>query len=166
MSGIFKKLQSFIINLLDWFYRPFRKTIPLQTFRYAAVGGINTSLDIFLYFICYNFVVRKQIVDLGFIVMSPHIASFVFVFPITFSLGFLGAKYITFTDSGIRGRVQLFRYALIVVGAILLNYVFLKIFVEVFSIWPTVAKLLTTIFVVAYSYMVQRHFAFKTVKPS
>jgi putative flippase GtrA len=157
-------LQVFISNLLDWFYKPFRKIIPAQTFRYAAMGGLNTFLDIFLYFICYNYVVKKEMVDLGFVVMSAHIASFVFVFPIPFTTGFLAAKYITFTSSSLRGRVQLFRYALIVVGAIVLNYVFLKIFVEILFIWPTVAKILTTLFVVTYSYIVQTKFAFKSKK--
>ncbi len=90
-------IQSFVLNLLDWFYKPFRKIIPPETFRYAAMGGINTFLDIFLYFICYNFILSKQMVDLGFVAISPHIASFIFVFPITFFTGFLAGKYITFT---------------------------------------------------------------------
>jgi putative flippase GtrA len=155
-------LQSLIIDILDWFYQPFRKILPAETFRYIAMGGMNTFLDIFLYFICYNFILRKQVFELGFVVMSPHIASFVFVFPLTFTTGFLAAKYITFTNSLIKGKVQLFRYAIIVVGAIVLNYVFLKIFVEYLFIWPTVAKLLTTILVVTYSYLVQRNFVFKS----
>jgi putative flippase GtrA len=154
--------QSFVLNLLDWFYKPFRKIIPPETFRYAAMGGINTFLDIFLYFICYNFILRKQMVDLGFVTMSSHIASFVFVFPITFVTGFLAGKYITFTGSSLKGNVQLFRYAIAVAGSIVLNYVFLKIFVEIFFIWPTVSKLLTTIVVVIYSYIIQRYFTFKT----
>ncbi len=164
MAKHLKTLQALIINILDWFYKPFRKIIPAETFRYVAMGGSNTFLDIFLYFICYNFILNKQVVDLGFVVMSAHIASFVFVFPITFTTGFLAAKYITFTNSMITGRVQLYRYAIIVVGAIILNYVFLKIFVEYFFIWPTLAKLLTTILVVTYSYLVQRNFVFKSTK--
>ena len=148
--------------MLDWFHKPFRKIIPTETFRYAAMGGFNTFLDIFLYFICYNFVLNKQMVDLGIMTMSRHIASFVFVFPITFSSGFLASKYITFTGSELRGRIQLFRYGVAVVGSILLNYVLLKLFVESFNIWPTVSKMLTTIVVVAYSYVIQRYYTFKT----
>jgi len=155
--------QSFVLNLLDWFNKPFRKIIPPETFRYAAMGGINTFLDIFLYFICYNFILRKQMLDLGFVVISPHIASFIFVFPITFSTGFVAGKYITFTGSSLKGRIQLFRYAVAVTGSIVLNYAFLKLFVEYFSIWPTVSKMITTIIIVLYSYMIQRYFTFKSI---
>ncbi len=156
-------LRDFIIAVIDWFHIPFKK-IPIQTFRYAATGGFNTVLDIFLYFMVYNFVINKQDLNLVFVTISPHIASFLIVFPLTFTTGFLLAKYITFTNSILRGKVQLFRYILSVAGAILLNYVFLKLFVEVFGMWATVAKIVTTMIAVVYSYIVQRFFTFKTEK--
>jgi putative flippase GtrA len=162
MANGFRNTRIIIIQFIDWCYKPFKKYIPPETFRYAATGGFNTALDIFLYFLFYNFILNKQIVDLGFVAMSPHIAAFIYVFPITFLSGFILAKYITFTNSPIRGRIQLFRYALSVGGAIFLNYVFLKFFVEYLFIWPTVSKIITTVFVVAYSYVIQRYFTFKT----
>ncbi len=154
-------LRSFIELLLDWFYKPFAKYMPRQTFNYAACGGANTVFDILLYFITYNFVLEQQVVHLGFVAISAHIAAFIFVFPVTFTSGFLLSKYITFTESNLRGRVQLFRYGLTVLGSIVLNYVLLKVFVELAGIYPTFAKVLTTIVVVAYSYVCQKYFTFK-----
>lgn len=153
-----------IISVADWFYKPFSRIIPQVTFRYGFTGGLNTILDIFLYFVFYNYVFDKQNIDLGFITLSPHIAAFVFVFPITFSTGFLLAKYVTFTQSTLRGRKQLLRYGLTVVGAIFLNYLLLKLFVEVFYIWATLSKILTTIIVVIYSYFMQTYFSFNVKK--
>lgn len=162
MKKTLEHIRNIVIQVIDWFYKPFKKFIPQETFRYAATGGFNTALDIFLYFYFYNFVLDKQIVDFGFVAVSPHIAAFIIVFPITFMTGFLLAKYITFTSSHIKGRVQLFRYAMTVAGAIFLNYILLKFFVEYIHIWPTVSKLITTVFVVAYSYVLQRYYTFKT----
>lgn len=150
------------MQFIGWAYKPFRRMIPPETFRYAATGGFNTMLDIFLYFIFYNFILDKQNVDLGFVVISPYIAAFIFVFPITFSTGFLLAKYVTFIDSPLRGRIQLIRYGISVGGSIVLNYICLKLFVEYLFIWPTVAKMFTTVIVVIYSYLIQRYFTFKT----
>jgi hypothetical protein len=101
---------------------------------------------------------------LGFVAISPHIAAFLIVFPITFITGFLLAKYITFTSSPIKGKTQLLRYMITVAGAIFLNYILLKIFVEYLLIWPTVSKIIITVIVVIYSYMMQRYFTFKTGK--
>lgn len=159
-----KSIKDLIIRLIDWFYIPFQKLIPIETFRYAACGGFNTSLDLFLYFVTYNFILKKQIISLKVISISPHIAAFLFVFPVTFLTGFLLAKYITFSQSAIRGRIQLFRYGVTVLICIFLNYIFLKFFVETCGLFPTVSKLLTTILVVIYSFFSQKYFTFKMHK--
>jgi putative flippase GtrA len=70
-------------------------------------------------------------------------------------------RHVVFTDSILRGRVQLFRYFTLVLINIFLNYVFLKLFVEVFDFYPTIAKIITTVIIVIFSYLVQRHFTFK-----
>ena len=157
-----KNIRLLIIQIIDYFYTPFRKYVPLETFRYAATGGANTVLDIFLYFIFYNYILDRSVVDLQIVSISPHIAAFLIVFPITFFTGFLLAKYITFTSSEIRGRIQLIRYMISVSGSIFLNYVFLKLLVEFGEVWPTLAKIITTGIVVIYSYFAQKFFTFKT----
>ncbi len=162
MLNLGRKIRDLIIALLDRIYHPFRNWIPRETFRYAATGGANTLIDIFLYFIFYNFVLKKQIFHFMGMAISPHIAAFLIVFPITFSTGFILAKYVTFVTSLFRGRKQLIRYGLTVVGAILLNYVLLKLFVEKAGIYPTPSKIITTAFVITYSYLMQRYFSFQT----
>jgi putative flippase GtrA len=136
--------------------------MPLQTFRYAACGGTNTLLDIFMYFISFNYILHKQNLDLGILVISPYIASFLMSFCISFPVGFFLMRNVVFTQSTLHGRVQLFRYFVLVVICLLLNYVFIKLFVERFHIYPTVAKILTTLIVVAFSYISQKNYSFKT----
>ena len=164
MRDLLEKIGNLIIKLVDWFYFPFLRFIPREIFRYAATGGANTLLDIILYFIVYQFILKGQIVELGFVAISGHIAAFLMVFPITFTNGFFLAKYVTFTASELTGRIQLFRYLLSVSGSILLNYVFLKLFVEYFGWYAPLSKAITTILVVIYSYVAQRYFTFKTAK--
>jgi putative flippase GtrA len=158
----FSWLKECIVKIIDWFYIPvFRKHIPLQTFRYAACGGFNTGLDIFLFFIYYNFILNKKVVHLGILSISPHIASFLLSFPITFTTGFLFSKYITFSQSILKGRIQLFRYGVTVCICLILNYVFLKLFVDYCGLYPTPSKILTTGIVIIYSYFSQRFYTFK-----
>ena len=132
-----------------------------MTFRYAACGGANTVFDIFLFFISYNFIFEKQIVKLSFISISPYIAAFMFSFCITFPIGFLLNRYVVFQGSLIAGRIQFFRYGITVIVSILLNYLFLKLFVEWLNLYPTVAKIMTTFIVVGFSYISQSYFTFK-----
>lgn len=162
MVKFFRKIRDYIILATDWFYFPFLHFIPIEVFRYAVTGGANTVLDLLLYFVFYQYVLDLRIVELGFVAISPHIAAFLMVFPITFLTGFILAKYVTFTSSELKGRIQLFRYGVTVAGAIFLNYIFLKLFVEYFGMYATLSKGITTVIVVFYSYILQRYFSFKT----
>lgn len=157
-------LKQRIISFIDFFYPPFSRIMPVQTFRYAACGGGNTLLDIVMYSIGYNFILHKHNLDLGFFAIKPHIASIMIAWCVSFPTGFFLMRHIVFTESTLHGRVQLFRYFVLVIICLLLNYIFIKLFVEQFHIYPTVAKVLTTIIVVTFSYLTQKNFTFKTVQ--
>lgn len=137
--------------------------MPLRTFRYAVCGGGNVLLDLTIYFISYNFVLHKQNLDLGFIVFKPHIGALLMAFCVSFPVGFLLSKYIVFKESQLKGRIQLFRYILIVAVNLMLNYTILKVLVEYMDFYPTIARLFATAFVVTFSYLSQKHFTFRMV---
>ena len=153
--------KKLIISFIDFFHPLVSKWMPLQTFRYAACGGANTLLDIVMYAIAYNFILHKQDLSIGFFVFKPHIASIIIAFLVSFPTGFFLMRNIVFTQSTLQGRVQLFRYFVLVVVCLFLNYIFIKLFVEQFHIYPTIAKVLTTIIVVSFSYLTQKNYTFK-----
>jgi len=140
--------------------------MPVRTFRYAVCGGSNMLLDIFIYYISYNFILHKQIFALGFIAFKPHIAALWMAFFISFPVGFLLSKYIVFNTSQLRGRIQLFRYLLIVAVNLILNYAFLKVMVEYMNFYPTVARIFTASIIVTFSFLSQKHFTFRERKES
>ncbi|HEY9361816.1 MAG TPA: GtrA family protein [Chitinophagaceae bacterium] len=154
-------IRNIIIRFLDFFYPLFRPFMDKRTYRYAACGGSNTLLDIFLYFISYNFILQKEVLYTPIGAISPHIAAFLMAFCISFPTGFFLAKYVVFSESTLRGRVQLVRYFGLAMICLLLNYIFLKLFVEQAGIYPTPAKILTSVIVVFFSYMSQKYFTFK-----
>lgn len=154
-------MKSFIINSIDSFYFLFKRFMPLKTYRYAVCGGSNLVLDILLYYLFYHYVVSKENVDFYFFVMSPHIATLFIVFPITLLTGFLLNKYITFEDSNIATGTQLYRYVLVCLGAIVLNYVCMKFLVDWCGFYATPSKIITTGIAVIYSYTLQNRFSFK-----
>ena len=150
-----------LISLIDALYiKPLERVISRQIFGYFLCGAVNMALDTLWYFLIYHYVVLESNVDLGIVVISPHIAALIIVFPITFFTGFLLNRYVAFRATQQRTTKQLFRYALSVVGSILLNYVLMKLFVDMCHVWPTIAKMLTTVIVAVYSYMAAKYFSF------
>jgi hypothetical protein len=156
-------IAKLLIRVVDALYIPiFRRVVSRNIFAYGVCGGANMALDTLWYFLLYHYVVCERFINLGVVVMSPHIAALCLVFPITFFTGFWLNRNVAFRVTHLHSRRQLLRYALTVVGSILLNYVCMKLLVESFNLWPTPSKILTTIISVAYSYLVARYYTFTT----
>jgi putative flippase GtrA len=161
MLQLHKSIQRLVLLLVDLFYPLFRRVMPLQTFRYAACGGFNTLLDISLFFVSYNFILHKTPVHLPFVTIGAHIAAFLISFSVTFPIGFYLSRYVVFQETSVKKREQLRKYFTVVLGCLVLNYFFLKLFVDLMHWYPTPSKLVTTVFVVAFSYLSQKNYTFK-----
>lgn len=151
-----------LIRIIDWLYiKPIERIVSRDTFGYGLCGAANMMLDTFWYFIIYHYIVAERFIDVHFILISPHISTLCIVFPITFFTGFWLNRHVAFRVTHLKSRRQLVRYLLSVVGSLAINYVCMKLFVEVFNIWPTPSKMLTTAICVVYSYLAARFFTFR-----
>lgn len=155
-------LATLITKAIDLFYvKPLRKLLSQQVFRYLACGAITAALDAVWYYIIYHYIVCEQIIDLGFIAISPHIAALCVVFPITFLTGFWLNRNVAFKVTHLSTLPQLAKYALTVVGSILLNYACMKLLVDVCGLWATPSKMATTVICAIYSFLAGRYFTFR-----
>jgi putative flippase GtrA len=157
-------MKEFITGIIDFFYPPFRRIMPLQTFRYAACGGGNALFGLFTFFIGYHYIFAKKIVDIGFFAFEPYSAALFFSSTITFFLGFILNRYVVFTSSNLRGRIQLFRYFLSFSFNLIINYGMLKLLVEILKWDAMISQVITIAFVIGISYFTQRHFTFRVKK--
>ncbi|MBC7875103.1 MAG: GtrA family protein [Ferruginibacter sp.] len=153
--------RDLVLPVIDFFYPPFKKFMGLQTFRYAASGSINTALGFVIFYIGFKFIFRERPVDLSFYVFEAHSAALLLSFCICFPFGFFLMKYVVFSDSKMKGRIQLFRYLMLYVFNLGLNYILLRLFVETLKIYPTFAQVITTALIVLFSYVAQRNFTFR-----
>ncbi|MDR2839749.1 MAG: GtrA family protein [Paludibacter sp.] len=160
MRKFLENIGQRITVIIDFFYPPFSRIMTRQIFRYGVTGTANMVFDWVLYFLIYHFALHQQILDLGFVAFSSHIASLILVFPITFISGFLLQKYVTFTTSHLKGKVQIIRYLSTVAISFLITFFGLKLFVDVFHVFPTPSKVIVTIFSSVCSYLMQRNFTF------
>lgn len=166
MRQVHYKIRDLIFSVLDIFYPIFKKVMPLQTYHYAACGGANTLFNIFLYHMFYNYLVLQPVIHVGHFAVSRYIASFLLAFFITFPTGFYLSMFVVFQGSYLKRRIQLFRYFLVALTCVILNYVLLKFFIQTLG-WqkhPTLALIATAVIVVIFSYLSQRFFSFKKGK--
>jgi putative flippase GtrA len=154
-------MQQLLLSIIDLFYPPFKKLMPLQTFRYAACGGGNMILGLFLYYTLFHFAFNKENVFTFLGVFKAHNAALLISGCVSFCVGFLLNKYFVFISSNLRGRIQLFRYFLSFSTNLVINYFLLRLFIEVLKIEEFVAQLISTVIIVTISYLTQKHFSFK-----
>lgn len=157
--------------------------MPLQTFRYAACGGGNMVLGFLIFTSVFHLVISRQQLNFGFIdfkigynkiqnadvlmMQSPLIAFKAHSFAlfcsstVVFFVGFLLNKYVVFTGSNLKGRIQLFRYFLATVSSFCINYFLLNALVLYLHIYPVIAQIIVTAVVVTISFFMQQYFTFK-----
>ncbi|MCX8019001.1 MAG: GtrA family protein [Chitinophagaceae bacterium] len=164
MRHHFFRIRDVILPVIDFFYPVFRAVLPLQTFRYLACGGANTLLGLAAYYVSYRYVFKETTFDFGLYALKGHVAALMVSFAITFPVGFFLAKYVVFSDSNLRGRIQLYRYFLICLFNLSLNYIILKILVEKMHIYPLTAQVITILIVILFSYVAQRNFSFRLIE--
>ena len=136
------RLSELIIRFIDWFYRrPVSALLPRQTFRYAVCGGANVVFGWGCYFL--------------------HVAAMLIVFPLTFFTGFWLNRHVAFRRSPLATGTQLFRYLLSVAGSVVVNYLFLKFFVELCGFWATPSQMMASLGTMVYSYLAAKYFTFR-----
>jgi putative flippase GtrA len=154
-------VRDFILPIIDFFYPPFRRIMNLQTFRYAASGGGNVLLGFIIYTLSYKYLFFGEEFHFGFYAFKGHVAALFVSFCITFPIGFFMSKYVVFNDSNMKGRIQLFRYFMVCMFNLALNYLLLKIFVERMQMDAILSQVITVVIVVIFSYLAQRNFSFR-----
>jgi len=144
----------------------FHRLVPRQTFRYLVCGGVNFVVTIACYAAAYHVVFGKQNFALpwGLAVVSPHVAAIGLSLPVNILVGFWLQQGVSFRPSPLKGRVQLFRYAVTTAAALAINYALTKLFVEAWGIYPTVAQMIIYCVSAVFSFVVQKHYAFRGAK--
>lgn len=166
MRTILEIIGDFIRRVIDFFYPPFAGFFSIQFFRYGVTGSANLVFGWVSYFIIYNFLLQHRMIHLGFVTMSSHVATMAINLPILLSTGFFLQKYVTFSSSSLRGRVQLFRYLVVFLINLVITYAGLKLLVDQFKWYPTPSNMAISVVNVIVSYFSQKYFTFKITPDS
>ena len=158
------KMKQLILQIIDFFYPPFSRILPRQTFRYAVTGGSNAALNILIFYLSYNFILTDTIIHIGPWSVNKYIGAYIIALSVSFPVGFLLNKYVVFQESDLHGRVQLFRYGLMTAMSIYMDYALLHLFVGKFGFWATPSQALIMVILSLFSYLFQTYVTFAKKK--
>nr|WP_068892053.1 GtrA family protein [Pedobacter panaciterrae] len=158
-------MRKALLKIIDFFYPPFSRWLPIHTFRYMVSGGTTAVSGIISYYIAYNWILHQKNINVDFPfvpkLITAHSAALIISTLISFLIGFTLNKYLVFTKSNIKGRIQMFRYAIVLSINFGLNLAMLKYMVEGLHFYPSISQAFITISLSLCSYFLQKHFSFK-----
>lgn len=141
-----------------------KKIFRLRVVRYFCTAITATSVDVFVYFLAYNFVVQKKDFHLSNVITigAPTISLM-----ISFCFGLATNFYLTrkfvFIESDLRVRHQFMRYTAVALGALVLNYFLMNFLIKEFQWYPTLARATAAVSIGVISFAVHKTFSF-TIK--
>lgn len=148
---------------LDLFYPLVSRIFDKTTYYYAAAGSANLVLGWVLFWFLDHVLINAATVNLPIINHPVHSYTMVAAICAVFSylFGFFMMRYVVFTESQLKGRVQFFRYGLSALISATVNWILIKLMVDTFSWNASLCNVFASVVVVTISYFLQRRFSFK-----
>jgi putative flippase GtrA len=142
-----------------------RKVLDSKVFRYFLSAGIATWVDIIVYFIAFNYIYRKEDIELfdSYVISAPT-AALILSYTAGLLTNFFITKYIVFKESDLETYKQLFRYVLVALVVLFLNYVLMRFLIRQWNWYPTVARAFSAIAIGMFSFIVHKSFSFRVSK--
>lgn len=142
-----------------------KKLLSSKVFRYFISAGIATWVDVLVYFLAYNYIYQKQDINLfdAFVISAPT-AALALSYTAGLLTNFFITKYIVFKESDLETHKQLFRYVLVAIGVLFLNYIMMRLLIRNFHWYPTIARAVSALSVGMFSFVVHKSFSFKVGK--
>ena len=124
-----------------------------KIFRYFVSAGLATWVDITVYFLAYNYLYQKMDIEVfDMYTISAATASF------------LITRYLVFSESELEFHKQLFRYVLVALLVLALNWGFMRILIRELEWYPTISRAVSALVIGMLSFVIHKTFSFKVGK--
>ena len=113
-----------------------------KAFKYIVAAGVATLVDVGVYFIAFNYIFQKQDFNFSFgLLLTAPIASLIVSFSCGLLTNFFISKYFVFKDAEKqKAHIQFLKFASVAFGTLVANYLFMKLLIVGFGIFPTVSR--------------------------
>lgn len=133
-----------------------------KIFRYLISAGLATWVDVIVYFLAYNYLYQKtDIVFGGGIVIASTTASLVMSYTAGLLTNFMLTKWLVFSDSELQTHQQLFRYVLVAILVLALNWMLMRFLIIRLAWYPTISRAVSALLIGFLSFSIHKVFSFK-----
>lgn len=133
-----------------------------KVFRYFISAGIATVVDISVFYISFNYLFKKQPVFFtDHLVFAAPTLSLVLSTTCGVTTNFLITKIFVFHESTLKTHKQVFRYLVVAMFVLGLNYLFMTFLINQLDWFPTVARTIAALSIGVLSFVIHKYFSFR-----
>jgi putative flippase GtrA len=133
-----------------------------RVFKYFIAAGVATVVDVGLYYLCFNFAFDKQPVNLiGSFVLKATTASLIISYSCGLVTNFSISKFLVFTDSDMKTSSAFFRFVMVALFVLVLNYFFMNFLIHQLQWYPTISRAVSALSIGVLSFLFHKFFTFK-----
>lgn len=138
-----------------------KKLYHSKLIRYFVSAGTATGVDVLSYFLAYNFLFKKEGLPVAGIVITAPTLSLAVSYTLGLLTNFMMTKHLVFFESDLHTRKQLFRYVIVALLVLFLNYVLMTFLIRQANWYPTIARACSAVVVGLISFVVHKFFSFR-----
>jgi putative flippase GtrA len=133
-----------------------------RVFKYFIAAGVATVVDVGLYYLCFNYAFDKQPVTLlGSFVLKATTISLMISYSCGLVTNFSISKFLVFTDSDMKTTSAFFRFVMVALFVLVLNYFFMDFLIHQMMWYPTFARAVSALSIGVLSFLFHKFFTFK-----
>lgn len=140
-----------------------QKLLSTRIFRYFISAGLATWVDVVVYFLAFNYLYEKtDIVFAKGVVVASTTASLIMSYTAGLITNFTLTKMLVFKESDLQTHKQLFRYVLVALLVLALNWVLMRFLIRSLDWYPTLARGASAVLVGVLSFSIHKVFSFRS----
>src|SRR4051812_30708829 len=133
--------------------------IKSKVVRYFLSAGVATMVDISMYFIAFNYIYQKNdILLFSHFTIAAATASLLLSYTTGLITNFIITKFLVFHESDLETHKQLFRYILVALVILALNYILMRFLIRNLEWYPTIARAFSAITIGLLSFIIHKTF--------
>lgn len=133
-----------------------------KLFRYFLSAGLATWVDVLTYFLVYNYLYKKtDIVISDGLVVASTTASLLMSYTAGLLTNFTLTKWLVFKESELETHKQLFRYVLVALLVLALNWMLMRVLIRNLEWYPTLSRAASALLIGFLSFSIHRVFSFR-----
>ena len=139
-----------------------KRVLKLKVVRYFFTAAFATVVDVSVYYFAFHYLYRNHDINIfNLFVISAPAASLILSYTCGLVINFWISKHYVFKESDLRTHHQFFRFLMVALFVLGLNYLLMTFLIKHAHWYPTMARAFSAVSIGVISFIIHKTFSFR-----